>query len=95
MFARDFFRDLGAEHEFCVAKRCGDSHESCADDKSFAQRKIGKITRVCGAPRAKIEKMLQPIRMLSTQILRKCTAERVIFLPSNAHLTQPAAAALF
>ena len=92
---RDFFRDLGAEHEFCVTKRYTDSNESCADDKSFAQRKIGKITRVCGAPRAKIEKMLQPIRMLSTQILRKCTAERVIFLPSNAHLTQPVAADLF
>ena len=90
-----FFRDLGAEHEFCVTKRYTDSNESCADDKSFVQRKIGKITRVCGAPRAKLEKMLQPIRMLSTQILRKCTAERVIFLPSNAHLTQPVAADLF
>ena len=44
------------------------------------------------APKSK--KMLQPIRMLSTQILRKCTAERVIFLPSNAHLTQPVASAL-
>jgi len=41
IFVRDFFRDLGAEHEFCVAKRCADSNVSCADDKRFAQRKIG------------------------------------------------------
>ena len=38
---RDFFRDLGAEHEFCVTKRYTDSNESCADDN---------------APRFKIEK---------------------------------------
>ena len=41
IFARNFFRDLGAEHEFCVAKRCADSNAICADDQSFAQHKIG------------------------------------------------------
>ena len=41
---------------FCVAKCCIDSSESCADVRSFTPRALGKCNRVFRAPRAEIAK---------------------------------------
>ncbi len=41
---------------FCVAKCCIDSSESCADVRSFTSHVLGKCDRVFRAPRAEIAK---------------------------------------
>ena len=41
---------------FCVAKCCIDSSESCADVRSFTPHALGKCNRVFRAPRAEIAK---------------------------------------
>ena len=41
---------------FCLAKCCIDSSESCADVRSFTPRALGKCNRVFRAPRAEIAK---------------------------------------
>ena len=64
---------------FCVAKCCINSNESCANVKSFTPHALGKCNRVIRAPRAEISKILQSIRVLTTQILRERAAKRADF----------------
>ena len=63
----------------CVAKCCINSNESCANVKSFTPHALGKCDRVIRAPRAEILKILQSIRILTTQILRERAAKRADF----------------
>ena len=64
---------------FCVAKCCIDSSERCADVRSFTPHALGKCNRVFRAPRAETAKILQEIRVLTTQILRERAAKRADF----------------
>ena len=64
---------------FCVAKCCIDSSESFADVRSFTPHALGKCNRVFRAPRAETAKILQEIRVLTTQILRERAAKRADF----------------
>ena len=64
---------------FCVAKCCIDSSERCADVRSFTPHALGKCNRVFRAPRAETAKILQEIRVLTTQILRERAAKRANF----------------
>ena len=63
----------------CVAKCCINSNESCANVKSFTPHALGKCNRVFRAPRAETAKILQEIRVLTTQILRERAAKRADF----------------
>ena len=80
---------------FCVAKCCIDSSESCADVRSFTPRALGKCIFNHTRREPKLQKILQQIRVLTTQISRERAAKHASFRHRTHLPTQPRAVSTF
>ena len=76
---------------FCVAKCCIDSSESCADVRSFTPHALGKCNRVFRAPRAEIAKNSAANSSFDDANFARARRQTRRFSSQNAPPTQPRA----